>query len=277
MLAQLSEKHVKIAESGSPFPLGATLLADGVNFAVYSKNATEVSLLLFDSPGGAADRYHPIPRPRQTRLARTRKGVEGRPTLRLQGGRRLPSGIRTSLQRLQIAARSVRQSRHRQVSQHRQPAARLRCAAGRGGRRHRTRATIRQLSPRQSSSTMQFDWQGVRSPDFGLEELVIYEVHVKGFTAHPSSGVRCSRNLPRLYRKDPLPRQPRRKRRGTAAGPRVLRRRLSGRPRSHQLLGLQLDRLLRARIVLRQSDRLRAGRSPSSRRWCANSIARASR
>jgi isoamylase len=34
-----------------------------------------------------------------------------------------------------------------------------------------------------------FDWQGVGAPDFGLEELVIYEVHLKGFTAHPSSGV----------------------------------------------------------------------------------------
>jgi glycogen operon protein len=36
-----------------------------------------------------------------------------------------------------------------------------------------------------------FDWQGVASPDFGLEELVIYEVHVKGFTAHTSSGVKA--------------------------------------------------------------------------------------
>ncbi|MBZ5563469.1 MAG: glycogen debranching protein GlgX, partial [Acidobacteriia bacterium] len=35
-----------------------------------------------------------------------------------------------------------------------------------------------------------FDWQGVRSPDLDLEQLIIYEVHVKGFTAHPSSGVR---------------------------------------------------------------------------------------
>src|SRR5262249_46546227 len=35
-----------------------------------------------------------------------------------------------------------------------------------------------------------FDWQNVDSPDLALEELVIYEVHVKGFTAHASSGVR---------------------------------------------------------------------------------------
>jgi glycogen operon protein len=34
-----------------------------------------------------------------------------------------------------------------------------------------------------------FDWQGDKSPDLKLEQLFIYEVHVKGFTAHPSSKV----------------------------------------------------------------------------------------
>jgi glycogen operon protein len=34
-----------------------------------------------------------------------------------------------------------------------------------------------------------FDWQGDRAPDLKLEQLFIYEVHVKGFTAHPSSKV----------------------------------------------------------------------------------------
>ena len=33
-----------------------------------------------------------------------------------------------------------------------------------------------------------FDWQGDDPLDHPLERLVIYEVHVKGFTAHPSSG-----------------------------------------------------------------------------------------
>ena len=34
------------------FPLGATLTPDGVNFALYSKNATQVFLLLFDKLDG---------------------------------------------------------------------------------------------------------------------------------------------------------------------------------------------------------------------------------
>ena len=38
--------------AGRFFPLGATLEPEGVNFALYSKHATEVSLLLFDREDG---------------------------------------------------------------------------------------------------------------------------------------------------------------------------------------------------------------------------------
>jgi isoamylase len=34
-----------------------------------------------------------------------------------------------------------------------------------------------------------FDWQDTASPNLSLQQLIIYEVHIKGFTAHPSSGV----------------------------------------------------------------------------------------
>src|SRR5215813_5282687 len=37
-----------IPEPGGPYPLGPTLSADGVNFSVYSANATGLELLLFD-------------------------------------------------------------------------------------------------------------------------------------------------------------------------------------------------------------------------------------
>ena len=36
--------------TGSPHPFGATVDDEGVNFAVYSANATAVKLLIFDSP-----------------------------------------------------------------------------------------------------------------------------------------------------------------------------------------------------------------------------------
>lgn len=34
-----------------------------------------------------------------------------------------------------------------------------------------------------------FDWHGVRSPHIAMEDLIIYETHVRGFTRHASSGV----------------------------------------------------------------------------------------
>ena len=36
---------------GSPFPLGATWTGEGVNFALFSANATKVQLCLFDETG----------------------------------------------------------------------------------------------------------------------------------------------------------------------------------------------------------------------------------
>ncbi|OWT69172.1 MULTISPECIES: glycogen debranching protein GlgX [unclassified Achromobacter] len=42
--------HPRITE-GSPFPLGATLTEDGVNFALFSAHATQVDLCLFDELG----------------------------------------------------------------------------------------------------------------------------------------------------------------------------------------------------------------------------------
>ncbi len=44
-------------EAGSPYPLGATLQAGGVNFAIFSSHATRVDLILFDRAGNET----PIP------------------------------------------------------------------------------------------------------------------------------------------------------------------------------------------------------------------------
>src|ERR1700739_2216884 len=48
-------KQVKAEETGWSFPLGATVLSEGVNFSVFSRQASRVELLLFDD----ADAAHP--------------------------------------------------------------------------------------------------------------------------------------------------------------------------------------------------------------------------
>jgi len=45
--------EVQAVRSGVPFPLGAHVRANGVNFAIFSRNATGVRLDLFDQPGAA--------------------------------------------------------------------------------------------------------------------------------------------------------------------------------------------------------------------------------
>ncbi|WP_409014844.1 glycogen debranching protein GlgX [Dyadobacter aurulentus] len=40
---------------GTPYPLGATWTGDGVNFAIFSENATKVELCLFDSPDAQSE------------------------------------------------------------------------------------------------------------------------------------------------------------------------------------------------------------------------------
>ena len=47
----VSEANNLEVEAGTAEPLGATLTEGGVNFAVYSKNATRMELCLFDETG----------------------------------------------------------------------------------------------------------------------------------------------------------------------------------------------------------------------------------
>jgi isoamylase len=52
---------VKGIQSGSPHPLGAVCTARGVNFAVFTSNATRVELCLFDAEGGAETARYDLP------------------------------------------------------------------------------------------------------------------------------------------------------------------------------------------------------------------------
>lgn len=183
------EHHTtKSIEKGSPFPLGATLCADGVNFALYSKHATEVFLLLFDAPDGNPTDTIRLPERDKfiwhVKVKDVRAGqLYG---YKVRGEYRPEWGLRFNDSKLLLDpyAKAV-DGKFRNVDNLLLPYD------------SRPGAGDRSPDPRDNSSIVPkgividdaFDWQGVRSPDFGLEQLVIYEVHVKGFTAHPSSGV----------------------------------------------------------------------------------------
>ena len=48
-----------------------------------------------------------------------------------------------------------------------------------------------------------FDWQDTRLPESRMEDLVIYELHVRGFTRHDSSGVQRPGTFAGLIEKIP--------------------------------------------------------------------------
>jgi hypothetical protein len=93
-----------------------------------------------------------------------------------------------------------------------------------------------------------FDWQGDSPPDLGLEGLIIHKVHVKGLTA-PLFPRAIARHVSGVHRENPVLAAARRQHRLAAARTPVLRGRLPDRARADQLLGLQLDRLLRPGVL----------------------------
>jgi len=184
----LRHQTSKTVSTGKWYPLGATLDEDGVNFALYSMHASEVYLLLFATPEGVAtdvirldaqDKYvwHAF--------------VHGLKAGQLYGyklkGRFDPqNGYRFNEHKLLIDpyAKAL-------TGKHRNTDNRL---LG-----YDATSPERDLSQdgRDSSDCVpksividdRFDWHGDAPLDASLEDLYIYEVHLKGFTAHRSSGV----------------------------------------------------------------------------------------
>src|SRR5262249_52405071 len=61
----LEHRTSRVVGRGLPYPLGATPTATGVNFALYSKHAGEVFLLLFDTAGADPTDLLPLAHPTQ--------------------------------------------------------------------------------------------------------------------------------------------------------------------------------------------------------------------
>ena len=169
-----------VVTAGASAPLGATVRPGGVNFSVFSKSATLVELLLFDDgdttqpakviPLGADEHrtYHywhafvPDLQPGQAYAYRAHGPFTPDNGCRFDGGKVLidPYGVAVSV-----------------------PDTYDRSAAARPG----DNAAVAMKSV--VADPDRYVWEGdlpLRRP---LAETVIYELHVGGFTSHPSSGV----------------------------------------------------------------------------------------
>ena len=166
---------------GKPYPLGATWKGNGVNFALYSENATGVDLCLFDDIDAPAETI----RVRMTEQSDEvwhvfLPEVAAGPALRLSRPRAVRAGKGAPLQLGQAADRSLREG-HRGRDQLERRDVRLRAEGwGRPGarlpRRWLGHPEVRRRGYRRSIGATTARRRR-RSRD-----SVIYEVHVKGFS-----------------------------------------------------------------------------------------------
>jgi isoamylase len=160
---------------GRPFPFGATLVPGGVNFSIYSPHATDCTLVLFEK--GAPSPMAEIPFPHTFRIGHVFSmivfGLDVENTeygYRFDGPFDPVVGHRFDKSKVLLdpSAKAI------------------------GGRdvwgktpnwndayQHRGRLVFDD-----------FDWEGDKALEIPMEDLVIYEAHVRGFTRHPSSGVK---------------------------------------------------------------------------------------
>jgi isoamylase len=176
--ASLGGEHIDHAGRG--FPLGATVFADGVNFSVFSRQAGRVELLLFDDVAGACPtRVIDL----DARGHRTYHywhafvpgiGPEQVYAFRASGPFFPEHGLRFDPDKVLLDpyGRSVVL-----------PEAYSRQLASRRGDNTAIAMKSVVVDPRL------YDWEGDAPLRRPFTTTVIYEIHVAGFTRHPTSGV----------------------------------------------------------------------------------------
>jgi isoamylase len=170
-----------VTSQGEPHPLGASVAEGGVNFSLFSRSASRVELLLFDKLD--AERPSQIiqldPHTNRT-FSYWHVFVHGIGEGQIYGyrvhGPCDPSaGLRFDPEKVLIDpyARAIVYGDERAHAEACQPG-------------DNTRTAMKSLVV----DVERFDWQGVTRPQIDAHDRVIYELHVRGFTRHPSAGVR---------------------------------------------------------------------------------------
>jgi isoamylase len=185
---ELKHRTSRTLRDGKPYPLGATLSDGGVNFAIYSQSAAEVFLLLFDSVDGTpTDIIQLENRTKYIWHIFVAGATAGQfYAYKMRGDYNPAHGLRFNEHKLLL-----------------DPCARA--FTGKCRNIDNLLLAYDSLSPLQDCSLSskddtplvpksivvddQFDWQGDAPSEIPFERLIIYEVHLKGFTADASSAV----------------------------------------------------------------------------------------
>jgi isoamylase len=169
---------------GRAAPLGATLCGDGSNFSVFSKNATRIELLLFDDADATeASRVISLEAPTHRTYHYWHTSVPGVAAGQVYAYRAhgpfLPGrGLRFDPEKILLDPYGLAVAVPERFDRH---------AAARPG--DNTSLAMKSVVANPS----QYDWEGDAPLKRPFTEAVIYELHVRGFTRHPNSGVACEK------------------------------------------------------------------------------------
>jgi glycogen operon protein len=163
-----------------PAPLGATVSSGGVNFSVFSKDASLIELLLFDRADDATpSRVIPIDATRNRdyhywHVFVPDLGPGQLYAYRASGAFDPANGLRFD------SAKTLLDPYGRGVAV---PTGFSRAAASRPG------VTAATAMKSIVTDPTDYDWEGDRPLNTPSSRTIVYEMHVRGFTRHPSSGV----------------------------------------------------------------------------------------
>lgn len=158
--------------AGNPLPFGASPVVGGVNFAFHSRSATACNLVLFEA--GAAEPLVEIAIPDEFRVGEVFAIIVlDIDPLQIEYGFRLEGSFDPNYDRFMPGTILL------------DPYARVISGRNVWGREP-NRADIYPHRARVHQEP--FDWEGDRPLAYPIEDIVIYEMHVRGFTQHESSG-----------------------------------------------------------------------------------------
>jgi len=179
---------------GEPHPLGATCVDGGVNFSLFSKSATAVELLLF---AGIAD-TEPEVIDLDARVHRTfdywHVRIDGVGSGQLYGFR-VHGPWQPELGH-RFDGHKVLLDPYARGIVYRDAAAAQDGAAAPG-------CNVATAMKSLVVDVRDYDWEGVEAPRIDPSRRVIYELHVRGFTRHPSSGAAHGGTFDALVEKIP--------------------------------------------------------------------------
>lgn len=172
---------------GKPYPLGANFDGEGVNFAIYSENATGIKLCLFKEPGNDQD-YEQVDFEEITDYVwhAYLPGIEPGQLYgyRVYGRYQPKKGIRFNPQKLLIDPYAKAIQGRVEVKD-----SMFDYSFSSNEKKNVLEKNIVDSAKEMNKSVViknDFDWESIKKPEIPMHNSIIYELHVKGFTAtHP--------------------------------------------------------------------------------------------